>query len=85
MPDFLLLTKQQNLEQVNQESCLTTMKGVHFHVAFVLLALAFTLASSSDPSPLQDFCVAIKDVKNGGMFFNSFSVFFGTYSCKHLN
>ncbi|XWS57799.1 hypothetical protein CRYUN_Cryun09bG0204400 [Craigia yunnanensis] len=41
------------------------MKAVHFHVAFILLALAFTLASSSDPSPLQDFCVAIKDVKNG--------------------
>ncbi|XVE62660.1 hypothetical protein DITRI_Ditri06bG0137000 [Diplodiscus trichospermus] len=41
------------------------MKGVHFLVAFLLLALAATLASASDPSPLQDFCVAINDTKNG--------------------
>ncbi|XVE62666.1 hypothetical protein DITRI_Ditri06bG0137600 [Diplodiscus trichospermus] len=41
------------------------MKGVHFLVAFFLLALAATLASASDPSPLQDFCVAINDTKNG--------------------
>ncbi|XP_022742700.1 germin-like protein subfamily 1 member 13 [Durio zibethinus] len=65
MPDLSLLTKQQNLEQFNQESFLTTMKGVHFHVAFVLLALAFTFASAFDPSPLQDFCVAINNTNNG--------------------
>ncbi|XVF42424.1 hypothetical protein PTKIN_Ptkin01aG0361700 [Pterospermum kingtungense] len=41
------------------------MKSVHFHAAFVLLALAFTFASSFDPSPLQDFCVAINDTKTG--------------------
>ncbi|XVF42401.1 hypothetical protein PTKIN_Ptkin01aG0359400 [Pterospermum kingtungense] len=41
------------------------MKGVHFHAAFVLMALAFTLASAFDPSPLQDFCVAINDTKTG--------------------
>ncbi|XVF42415.1 hypothetical protein PTKIN_Ptkin01aG0360800 [Pterospermum kingtungense] len=41
------------------------MKGVHFHAAFVLLALAFTFASAFDPSPLQDFCVAINDTKTG--------------------
>ncbi|XVF42399.1 hypothetical protein PTKIN_Ptkin01aG0359200 [Pterospermum kingtungense] len=41
------------------------MKGIHFHAAFVLLALAFTLASAFDPSPLQDFCVAINDTKTG--------------------
>ncbi|XP_022719992.1 germin-like protein subfamily 1 member 7 isoform X3 [Durio zibethinus] len=39
------------------------MKGVYFLVAFVLFALASTLASASDPSPLQDFCVAINDTK----------------------
>ena len=44
------------------------MKGVQFLVAFVVLALASSLASASDPSPLQDFCVAIEDYKNGGMF-----------------
>ena len=35
------------------------MKGIHFLVAFVLLALASTLASASDPSPLQDFKLKI--------------------------
>ncbi|XP_062003565.1 germin-like protein subfamily 1 member 11 [Rosa rugosa] len=38
------------------------MKGAHFHTAaaFALLALAtFHLVSASDPSPLQDFCVAL--------------------------
>ncbi|KAF2295665.1 hypothetical protein GH714_033513 [Hevea brasiliensis] len=34
-------------------------------VAFVLLALSSTFASAFDPSPLQDFCVAIKDPKDG--------------------
>ncbi|KAE8734642.1 Germin-like protein subfamily 1 member 7 [Hibiscus syriacus] len=41
------------------------MKGVGFLVAFVLLALASKLASASDPSPLQDFCVAVNDAKDG--------------------
>ena len=45
------------------------MKAVHFLVASVFLALASSLASASDPSPLQDFCVAINDTKNGGKFF----------------
>ncbi|KAH7571819.1 hypothetical protein JRO89_XS04G0149100 [Xanthoceras sorbifolium] len=35
------------------------------HSASILLALASSLASASDPSPLQDFCVAINDTKNG--------------------
>ncbi|KAK0602944.1 hypothetical protein LWI29_038432 [Acer saccharum] len=41
------------------------MKGVQFLVAFVVLSLAFSFASASDPSPLQDFCVAIDDYKSG--------------------
>ncbi|KAK0602272.1 hypothetical protein LWI29_031904 [Acer saccharum] len=41
------------------------MKAFHFLVASVFLALASSLASASDPSPLQDFCVAINDTKNG--------------------
>ncbi|XP_022720001.1 germin-like protein subfamily 1 member 13 [Durio zibethinus] len=40
------------------------MKGVHFLVAFLFLALASSFASASDPSPLQDFCVALNDTKN---------------------
>ncbi|GKV03500.1 hypothetical protein SLEP1_g15790 [Rubroshorea leprosula] len=42
------------------------MKGVHnILVALALLALASSLASAYDPSPLQDFCVALDDIKNG--------------------
>ncbi|XVF57026.1 hypothetical protein PTKIN_Ptkin06aG0169700 [Pterospermum kingtungense] len=42
------------------------MKGAaHFLVAFGLLALASSIAYASDPSPLQDFCVAINDTKDG--------------------
>ncbi|KAL6181372.1 hypothetical protein ACLB2K_048027 [Fragaria x ananassa] len=50
------------------------MKGVHFSAtaaAFALLALAtFHLVSASDPSSLQDFCVALKntDVFVNGKF-----------------
>ncbi|PPD92581.1 hypothetical protein GOBAR_DD10494 [Gossypium barbadense] len=41
------------------------MKCAHFILAFCLLALASPLAYASDPSPLQDFCVAINDPKDG--------------------
>ncbi|KAE8699246.1 Germin-like protein subfamily 1 member 7 [Hibiscus syriacus] len=41
------------------------MKGVGFLVALVLWTLASKLASASDPSPLQDFCVAVNDTKDG--------------------
>ncbi|XVF56967.1 hypothetical protein PTKIN_Ptkin06aG0163800 [Pterospermum kingtungense] len=34
-------------------------------VTLSLSRLAFSFAAASDPSPLQDFCVAIKDTKNG--------------------
>lgn len=44
------------------------MKGVCFLVTVALLALASSLASASDPSPLQDICVAISDPKDGGMY-----------------
>ncbi|KAL2320210.1 hypothetical protein Fmac_029179 [Flemingia macrophylla] len=38
------------------------MKVVYFLVA--ILALASSIASAYDPSPLQDFCVALNDTKN---------------------
>ena len=44
------------------------MEGLKFLLAFVLLALASSFASASDPSPLQDFCVAINET-DGGMCF----------------
>ncbi|XP_035542316.1 germin-like protein subfamily 1 member 13 isoform X2 [Juglans regia] len=37
------------------------MKSKYLIVIMALLALACSLASAYDPSPLQDFCVAVKD------------------------
>ncbi|OAY44209.1 germin-like protein subfamily 1 member 13 [Manihot esculenta] len=52
------------------------MKAFHFLVPFAL-ALAFSFASASDPSPLQDFCVAIPEPKN--------AVFVNGKFCKNPN
>ena len=43
------------------------MQGVSFLATVALLALASSFASAYDPSPLQDFCVAINDIKSAGM------------------
>ncbi|KAJ9681945.1 hypothetical protein PVL29_018034 [Vitis rotundifolia] len=43
------------------------MKGVCFLVTVALMALASSLASASDPSPLQDTCVAIDEPKDAGL------------------
>ncbi|KAJ6854800.1 hypothetical protein NC651_039684 [Populus alba x Populus x berolinensis] len=45
------------------------MKGLKFVLVFVLLALCSSLAFASDPSPLQDFCVAINET-DGAVFLN---------------
>uniref|UniRef100_A0A7N2QZD9 Germin-like protein n=1 Tax=Quercus lobata TaxID=97700 RepID=A0A7N2QZD9_QUELO len=45
------------------------MKGVHYLVTVALLTLASTLAFAGDPSPLQDFCVAINNT-NSVVFVN---------------
>jgi len=42
------------------------MKGVYFLVA--ILAFTSSIASAYDPSPLQDFCVALNDTKNAGTY-----------------
>ncbi|KAK5772950.1 hypothetical protein PVK06_049252 [Gossypium arboreum] len=43
------------------------MKGIRsILIAFGLFAFACSSASAYDPSPLQDFCVAIKDINNSG-------------------
>ncbi|XP_030973086.1 germin-like protein subfamily 1 member 7 [Quercus lobata] len=41
------------------------MKGVSFLVTVAILALASSIASAYDPSPLQDFCVATNNIKSG--------------------
>ncbi|KAK6932076.1 hypothetical protein RJ641_001700, partial [Dillenia turbinata] len=43
--------------------------GFNFLVIVISMVLAFSLCSASDPSPLQDFCVAIDDPK-GALFVN---------------
>ncbi|CAN0892772.1 Germin-like protein subfamily 1 member 13 [Linum grandiflorum] len=40
------------------------MKGAHFLAVGCILALS-SLCTAYDPSPLQDFCVAVDDPKNG--------------------
>ncbi|XVF57023.1 hypothetical protein PTKIN_Ptkin06aG0169400 [Pterospermum kingtungense] len=50
------------------------MKGLHFLLALFTLALASSLAFASDTSPLQDFCVAATDPKDG--------VFVNGHVCK---
>ncbi|KAH7543362.1 germin-like protein subfamily 1 member 13 [Ziziphus jujuba] len=37
------------------------MQGVHLLLSLLVLGLASSFASAYDPSPLQDFCVAVKD------------------------
>ena len=44
------------------------MKGVSFLATVAILAMASSFVSAYDPSPLQDFCVAINDIKSGGMY-----------------
>ncbi|XP_027062342.1 putative germin-like protein 2-1 [Coffea eugenioides] len=43
--------------------------AVRIHIAAAILALVFTVVHASDPSPLQDFCVAVPDA-NAGVFVN---------------
>ncbi|KAK6932074.1 Cupin 1 [Dillenia turbinata] len=43
--------------------------GFNYLVIVITMVLAFSLSSASDPSPLQDFCVAIDDPK-GALFVN---------------
>ena len=53
------------------------MKGVQFLLSVALLALATSIATAYDPSPLQDFCIATNDPKNACKFY---ALFF----CQHL-
>ncbi|MDV3147645.1 MAG: hypothetical protein Q8730_02405, partial [Sweet potato little leaf phytoplasma] len=33
----------------------------------LVASMAFSISFASDPSPLQDYCVAIDDIKDGGI------------------
>ena len=43
-------------------------KVVSYLVTVALLVLASSLASAYDPSPLQDFCVAINNTNSAGTY-----------------
>lgn len=56
------------------------MKGSVILCSLVaILAMAFSYASAYDPSPLQDFCVAINDTKNGGTCLSIYIYYGNTY------
>ncbi|KAH7543370.1 hypothetical protein FEM48_Zijuj02G0177000 [Ziziphus jujuba var. spinosa] len=42
----------------------------HLLLSSIILALACSFASASDPDPVQDFCVALNDTKTCGLFVN---------------
>ena len=44
------------------------IKGVTYLITVALLVLASSLVSAYDPSPLQDFCVAINNTNSAGMY-----------------
>ena len=44
------------------------MKAYNLIAALTILALASTFVTAYDPSPLQDFCVAIDDANSAGKF-----------------
>ena len=46
----------------------TMMKVANLIAVFILLALASSFVTAYDPSPLQDFCVAIDDANSAGTF-----------------
>ncbi|KAH7543364.1 hypothetical protein FEM48_Zijuj02G0176400 [Ziziphus jujuba var. spinosa] len=41
------------------------MQGAYLLLSLVILALASSFASASDPDPVQDFCVALNDTETG--------------------
>ena len=51
-------------------------------VIVAILALATTLVSAYDPSPLQDFCVAINNTDSAGMHMVSPFLIFILMNCK---
>ena len=50
------------------------MKGVSFLATVAILALASSFVSAYDPSPLQDFCVAINNTDSAGMYMHALSL-----------
>ena len=58
------------------------MKGVPYLVPAAILAVAFTVASAYDPSPLHDFCVTINNTDSTGMYMLSPFFIFILMNCK---
>ncbi|KAF8413485.1 hypothetical protein HHK36_001472 [Tetracentron sinense] len=58
MLEFSPLSKQAKVLRIS-----TKKMGAQFLIVTVFLALTSSLAFASDPSPLQDFCLAVDDPK----------------------
>ena len=58
------------------------MKGFSFLVTMAIFALASSLASAYDPSPLHDFCVTINNTDSTGMYMLSPFFIFILMNCK---
>ena len=68
MQDFSPLTPHLSIKIVIvRDNTLTMKKGVSFLVTVALIALVSSLASASDPGPLQDTCVAIDEPSDAGI------------------
>ena len=44
------------------------MKSAHFLLTLAIFTLASSIASAYDPSPLQDFCVAVDEPHKACMY-----------------
>ena len=85
VPSFLILhsSNKQIYSKYNQQINIkqlayykhTIMKGVHFLLTVTVLALATSIASAYDPSPLQDFCIAVDDPNKACKYYSSFFFF----------
>ena len=61
------------------------MKSLSFLAILSLLALTLPLVISSDPSPLQDFCIGVNNPANGGMHMTIFPSIFSFHFVIHLS
>ena len=78
MQDFSPLTPHLSIKIVIvRDNTLTVKKGVSFLVTVALIALVFSLASTSDPGPLQDTCVAIDEPSDAGISLVTVNVYYG--------
>jgi len=72
--ECFLIHKQHTtyLESIRTKKNLCLKMKVSMSLILITLSALVTIAKAYDPSPLQDFCVAIDDPKNGGAYITRF-------------